>query len=105
MFVSSQGSPHGRFRKALNDGNARAAVEAAGELPAISLLEALELLRLLARVGDSRYPRAAGRWLERYAAERRASLGNLQLVAGALARMAEEPEDPLVLETLGELVR
>ena len=105
MFVTSQGTPHGRFRKALNAGNAREALDAAGEIPALSLFDALELLRLLAQVGDHRYARAAGRWLERYASERRASLGDLQLIAGALVRMGEEPGDPFVLETLEALIR
>ena len=104
MFVTSQGSPSGRFRRALNAGNVREALEAAGEMQVVPLFDALELLRLLALVGDRRYPRLAGRWVERYAAERRASLGDLQLIAGALARMGEQPDDPVVLETLEALV-
>jgi hypothetical protein len=105
VFVTSEGTASGRFRRALNAGNAREALEAAGEMQVVPLFDALELLRLMAQVGDRRYPRLAGRWVERYAAERRASLGDLQLIAGALVRMGEEPADPVVLETLESLVR
>jgi hypothetical protein len=42
-----------------------AAVAAAGELPQLSLIDALELTMLIARKDSSRYPRVAARWLQR----------------------------------------
>jgi hypothetical protein len=48
-FVTSQGSAHGRFRKALDNGNAVAALSAAAELPQLGLTDALELCPLRPR--------------------------------------------------------
>jgi hypothetical protein len=46
-FVTSQGPPYGRFRRALDNGNALAALSAASELPNVGLTDALELCLLL----------------------------------------------------------
>jgi hypothetical protein len=47
LFVTSQGSPYGRFRRALDNQNAMAALSAAAELPTVGLVDALELVLLL----------------------------------------------------------
>lgn len=62
--VTSQGSAHGRFRHALNRGQVNFALEAAAELPAVALDEALELCELLAtaRMNASQQRRVGG-WL------------------------------------------
>jgi hypothetical protein len=67
------------------------ALSAAAELPQMTLVDALDLCELLAQVGDERYPRFASRWVQRYAAETGATLGEVQIAAGALARLGEEP--------------
>lgn len=79
------------------------ALAAAAEVPNVSLVDALALCRLLAQSGDERYPRAASRWLERLSTERRATLAEIQLAAGALARLCEEPNDELAMRTLDRL--
>ena len=44
MFVTSQGSAYGRFRRALDGGNVTIALAAAAELDWVSLPDALELV-------------------------------------------------------------
>jgi hypothetical protein len=69
-FVTSQGSPYGRFRRALDRGNTLAALSAAAELEHVGLVDALALLLLLARDGDERrFQTGAVRWAARYARE------------------------------------
>jgi hypothetical protein len=67
-FVTSQGSPYARFRRALDSRNATVAFATATELDFVSLPDALELVLLL--VDDpKRFRRAALRWHARYCAE------------------------------------
>ncbi len=68
LFVTSQGSPYARFRRALDSRNATVALATATELDFVSLPDALELVLLL--VDDPRrFRRAALRWHARYCAE------------------------------------
>ncbi len=68
LFVTSQGSPYARFRRALDSRNATVALATATELDFVSLPDALELVLLL--VDDpKRFRRAALRWHARYCAE------------------------------------
>jgi hypothetical protein len=68
LFVTSQGSPYARFRRALDARNATVALATATELDFVSLPDALELVLLL--VDDPRrFRRAALRWHARYCAE------------------------------------
>ena len=68
LFVTSQGSPYARFRRALDSQNATVALATATELDFVSLPDALELVLLL--VDDPRrFRRAALRWHARYCAE------------------------------------
>ena len=68
MFLTSQGSPYARFRRALDSHNATGALATATELDFVSLPDALELVLLL--VDDPRrFRRAALRWHARYCAE------------------------------------
>jgi hypothetical protein len=69
MFVSSQGSPYGRFRRALDDGNATIALAAAADLEHVGLADALELLLIIQDAEPSRFERAALRWHGRYCRE------------------------------------
>lgn len=67
LFVTSQGSPYARFRRALDCRNATVALATATELDFVGLPDALELLLL---VDDPRrFRRAALRWHARYCAE------------------------------------
>lgn len=102
--VGTHGSDHGRFRKALAVGHLTAALILARDLPHVALADALELCRLMAESGDPRYPRAAGRWLERFSAETGAGLAELQLAAAALGQLWESPDSAVAREALSGLL-
>src|SRR5690348_6193369 len=68
-FVTSQGHPHARFRRALATGNPRIAEAAAREVRRLNLADALDLC-LLYRQEPERYERAAARWIARLIEER-----------------------------------
>ena len=61
LFVTSQGSPYVRFRRALDSQNATVAFATATELDFVSLPDALELVLLLVE-DPGRFRRAALRW-------------------------------------------
>jgi hypothetical protein len=59
----SQGTPHGRFQRAIHRRNVQNAEMAAREMGGLSLADALALCELLANTDPTRYERAALRWL------------------------------------------
>jgi hypothetical protein len=92
MFVTSDGSPYGRFRRALATGNETLVIAAARELPRISLDDALRVCLVL-RDGDAhRFERAAVRWLGRFALEAKgATMDDLRAGADALDSLRGQP--------------
>jgi hypothetical protein len=85
MFVTSDGSPDARFRRALATGNENLVVAAARELPQVALDDALRICLVLRSGDPGRYERAAVRWLGRFALEARgATIEDLRLAADAL---------------------
>jgi len=68
-FVTAQGSPFARFRRALDRGNVTEALSAASEIEHVGLAEALELCLLLVDKAPDRFGRAALRWHGRYCPE------------------------------------
>jgi hypothetical protein len=85
--VTSQGSAYGRFRQALDGGNATIALAAAADLPHVGLVDALELLLLLLESEPTRYERAALRWHGRYCREvTDVDLAEAQAVLACLGR-------------------
>jgi hypothetical protein len=90
MFVTSDGNPYARFRRALETGNEALVTAAALELPRIALDDALRICLVL-RGGDStRYERAAVRWLGRFALEgRNVTIDDLRIAADALDALPE----------------
>jgi hypothetical protein len=62
--MTSQGSAHGRFQRAIHRRNVENADMAAREMGGLSLADALSLCELLANADPARYERAALRWLE-----------------------------------------
>lgn len=88
MFVTSQGSAHGRLTRALARRDLFQAELAARELERLSLDDALQLTYLYAERGSPKYERAALRWLERYVAEGAPNLRDVALVAALLAERA-----------------
>ncbi len=86
VFVTSQGTAHGRFQRALARGSIDQAEHAARELGWLSLVDALSLVVAYARTGSPKFEPAAVRWLARLALEGRdLRLPDLQLAAAALA--------------------
>src|SRR5215211_3690230 len=72
-FVTSQGSPYGRFARAI-------------ERRQLSLADALALVALYAVADDAKFEQAAVKYLGRLCHERAGlSLGSLQLAAAALS--------------------
>lgn len=57
--MTSQGTPHGRFQRAIGDRHLRRASMAAVELGNLGLADALALTLLMGDLGDERWPRAA----------------------------------------------
>jgi hypothetical protein len=84
--MTSSGSAHGRFTRALAQRNLTAAQIAARELGALSLADALDYLVLLAELQPARAPAAALRWH-----------GRLELEAATLTLV----ESQLALAALG----
>jgi hypothetical protein len=90
LFVTSQGSPYMRFRRALDRRNVTEALSAGSELEHVGLAEALELCLLLRDKAPERYPRAALRWHGRLCREVDVSLEEAQAILAALVVMAGE---------------
>jgi hypothetical protein len=85
MFVTSDGSPYARFRRALESGNETVVLATARELPWIALDDALRVCLVLRDGDPDRYDRAAVRWLGRFALEARGvTIGDLRAAAAAL---------------------
>jgi len=103
--VTSQGSPHGRFQRAIEHRQVLGAELAARELGSLSLADALRLLFLYAEKDPIKYERAALRWLGRYATEGKAvSLLKAQLALSALAEL-RAGEREAAAKLLTELAR
>jgi hypothetical protein len=90
LFVTSQGSPYMRFRRALDRGNVTGALSAGSELEHFGLNEALELCLLLRDKAPDRYGRAALRWHGRLCREVDVTLEEAQAVLAALALLSGE---------------
>ncbi len=86
VFVTSQGTAHGRFQRALGRGSLEQAEHAARELGWLSLADALALVVAYARTGSHKFEPAAVRWVARLALEgREIRLEDVQLATAALA--------------------
>jgi hypothetical protein len=85
--MTSQGTAHGRFQRAIQRGHVQAAEMAAREMGRLSLADALSSCELLANVDPARYERAALRWLQRFIDERSPPLTEVSLAAAALAEL------------------
>jgi hypothetical protein len=89
-FVTSEGSAYGRFRRALDTGNARIALAEAADLGHVGLADAVELLLLILDAEPSRFERAALRWHGRYCREvTDVDLAEAQAVLACLAGPSE----------------
>src|SRR3954468_4163111 len=96
MFVTSQGSPYARFRRALATGNLLLIRAAAAELGTVSLGDALIVCVAIRDAQPERFERAALRWIARYCVERPGvTLGEVRAATEAFEVMTRRPEDAL----------
>ncbi len=102
--MTSQGTPHGRFQRAIHGRNVLNAEMAAREMGGLSLADALLLCELLANTDPMRYERAALRWLQRLIDERLPPLTEVALAASALAELRHGQRN-VGVETLKRLLR
>ena len=102
--MGSAGSDYTRFRGALNAGHLTEALIYATDIRVVALSDALKVCELMARDGDQRFSRAATRWLERFGAETKAGLPEVQLAAAALGWLWEDPESEVPTATLNALL-
>jgi hypothetical protein len=88
MFVTSDGNPYARFKRALDTGNEALVTAAALELPQVAPDDALRICLVL-RTGDpERFERAAVSWLGRFALEaRQVTIDDLRQAADALSTL------------------
>jgi hypothetical protein len=105
--MTSQGTAHGRFTRAIAQRNLAAAEIAAKELGGLSLLDALDYLVLLAAQRPGRAQAAALRWHGRLELETTTlTFVESQLALAALASLcAGDPEARGVLKRLLRRVR
>ena len=85
--MTSQGHARTVFRRAIEHGNLVLAEATIRELGVVALAEALELTALMAFKESPRARRAAARWLQRFLAERPATIDDAVFVAGCLAAL------------------
>src|SRR5437588_7099994 len=103
-FVTSQGSAHGRFTRAIQQRNLWAAESSLRELGTVSLEDALGYLDLLAEVKPEKLERAAIRWHGRLETEATfLTIGEWQLALAALASLCAGERD--AVQVLGRLLR
>ena len=90
--MSKQGTPYGRFLRALDSGNEVLILSAARELPRVALNDALRICLVLRDGDPDRYERAAVRWLGRFALEARDVTVNA--IRGAAEALDDLPDQP-----------
>jgi hypothetical protein len=91
--MTSQGTAHGRFQRAIQRRHIPQAEMAAREIGQLSLVDALSLVACYARTGHPKFEQAAVRWLTRLADERHASLRDVRLAASALDALQTRQHD------------
>jgi hypothetical protein len=82
--MTSQGTAHGRFQRAVKRGHLLPAQMAAPEMGALSLSDSLALVLLYRREGDEKFERAARRWIRRVQVDRSLRHREVELLRGAM---------------------
>jgi hypothetical protein len=100
VFVTAQGHPLTRFRRAIESRSILLAELSAREAGGLPLQDAVRLVALYARLDDDKYEKAAVRWLARLVNEKRLTLAQVQ-AAAALAALEDGEE--WALRVLGDL--
>src|SRR5207249_4255070 len=103
--MTSQGTAHGRFQRAIQRGQLFHAELAARELGRLTLADALALTALIAKDEPARYGRAAVRWHGRFELEAKGlELSESQLALAALAALPDD-EAGIAIEALPRIGR
>ena len=103
-FVSTKGSAHSRFRRALDTRNPTLVLAAAAELRQVELADALAICLVLLDARSPLYSRAAVRWQARLCLEARGlELGEATLVIGGLQALGGEHGEAAALALAGLL--
>jgi hypothetical protein len=103
--MTSQGSAHATFRRAIDRGNLLVATAVARELRTLSLADSFALLLLFADKDATKFERAAPRWHARLVdAAGDLTITDAQAALGALA-LLPTPARPEALELLRALCR
>src|SRR3954470_18564748 len=96
--MTTQGSAHGRFTRAVKARNLFQAEIALRELGGVSLLDALDYLDLLAELKPAKVEQAALRWHGRLEIEANTlSMAESQLALAALASLCAGQRDAIAL--------
>jgi predicted AAA+ superfamily ATPase len=104
--MTSQGTAHARFTRAIKRGHLLAAETAARELGSLSLSDALSLCLLYERKDDEKFERAAKRWVRRVQIDyslRHQEVELLRAAMGALTSRFSRSALAVLLETCREL--
>ncbi len=91
--MTSQGTAHARFQRAIKRGHLLAAETAARELGALSSTDALALCLLYQREGDPRFESAFRRWLGRVRRDRALSHEEVELLRAAAGALGSPLRD------------
>ena len=103
--MTSQGTAHGRFQRAIQRGHLLAAEMAVREMGSISLPNALALTLLIGQESPERYERAVARWHALFVFEAKGiGLAESQLALAALAALVR-PGAEVAAATLAQLAR
>ena len=97
--MTSEGSPHARFRRALLTKNLALIDAAARELRHMALDDALRMLVVMADRGDARFDRAGARFAARAITEARLGLTEARYLLALVEALPHSPD------TVGELLR
>jgi hypothetical protein len=100
--VTSEGRPYARFRRALGGPSIEVIRATAAELERIELEDGLAICLAFLELEPGTFPRAATRWVARFALERRLTLAESQLALAALSAL-ESPGARAGAEALIEL--
>jgi hypothetical protein len=103
--MTSQGTAHGRFTRAIRDRHLRRAEMAAREMGELALPDALAFCLLLAEFDPDRWPRAAARWHARFVREATGIGIDEAGLALAAVRALPGPHGELAAKTLRELAQ
>jgi hypothetical protein len=85
--MTSQGTAHTRFQRAIKSGHLLNAEMAARELGALSTSDALALVLLYQREGSEKFERAASRWIRRVQVHRSLGHREVELLRGAIGAL------------------